>query len=152
MENKDLWELFSYSPLTGLFYWNKNSRNGRAHVGDPVKPTPHKKGYVTLGVMGKTVYYHRTVFQWVTGREPRPTVEHINHNKTDNRWHNLTEATHRGQSHFLRNDKNLPDHVFFRKANKRNQSRYVFRVSGRVLKSSTDLSVVLAFRWSYLTS
>jgi hypothetical protein len=152
MENAELWERFSYSPLTGLFYYNHTSRNHLARAGDVVAPTPHSRGYVTTRVGGKTVYYHRAVFQWVTGREPHPTVEHLNHNKADNRWNNLIEATHKRQSHFLRNNQNLPDNVFYKKPTKRNQGRYDFRINHRSVKSSTDLSVVLAFRWNYLTS
>ncbi len=82
-------ELFSYDPETGTLTRLIGRRTGCA-VG-----TITKDGYLHFGVDGRYYLAHRVIFLMQTGRWPEPTVDHIDRDKSNNRWLNLREATHR---------------------------------------------------------
>ena len=83
----DLWERYSYNPLTGeLFSLRRPSL--------PAVGRPDKSGYLVInmrGVPGKTSL-HRLIYKWVHGTEPGETIDHINRVRDDNRFWNLREA------------------------------------------------------------
>ena len=80
-----LWELFTYSPLTGVLY-----RDGAPAGGITAK------GYVALRVDGTLYYAHRLIWKWLYGLDPEDEVDHKNGVGTDNRLCNLRPAD-RGQ-------------------------------------------------------
>ena len=88
----DLWERYSYNPLTGeLFSLTTLSATpiGR----------PDKAGYLRInmhGLPGK-VLLHRLIWKWVTGQEPANTIDHRNRNRSDNSFWNLRIATWKEQ-------------------------------------------------------
>ena len=49
-------------------------------------------GYVVLTVAGKMHKAHRLAFLLVTGEMPKGQVDHINGNRSDNRWDNLRDV------------------------------------------------------------
>jgi hypothetical protein len=89
-----------YNKETGKFYYKKRN------FGD--NPTPRQKqfnaiypgkeagfsngeGYIKISIEKKIFYAHRLAFLIVTGKTPE-FVDHINLNRSDNRWMNLREC------------------------------------------------------------
>lgn len=91
---EELWETFHYRPLTGeLIYaqaaWNKQFRIGT------VAGATDRYGYRYLLARnwGGAFKIHRIVWCWMTGADPGDqTIDHVNLNPSDNRWHNLRLA------------------------------------------------------------
>lgn len=75
--------LLSYDKDTGQF---TNLKTGNV-VGW------HHSGYLRTYVLGKKYYLHRLVWLYVFGRFPDHEIDHINNDRSDNRFTNLREAT-----------------------------------------------------------
>ena len=90
---------FLYNPDTGLFLW-KESGTGRpiSRIAGGV----NGHGYIQIRFNGKSYRAHRLAFLYMTGEYPPKDVDHINGDKTDNRFKNLRHAT---RSQNLRNQK-----------------------------------------------
>lgn len=102
-------KMFSYNPITGTLTSKIPSK--QIPAGTPVG-TSTKRGYITVKIEQKVYKVHRIAFAIMKGRWPTPTVDHINRNKSDNRWCNLREASYSEQS------KNHPIHKITSKCNK----------------------------------
>ena len=50
-------------------------------------------GYVQIGLLGVRYLAHRLAFLYMTGSFPLSQVDHINHDRSDNRWKNLRGVT-----------------------------------------------------------
>ena len=81
----ELKRLVTYDPSTGLFT--------RLRTNKPADVVKDSRGYKQVFVDGKYVYSHRLAFLYMTGELPCNDVDHINLDKTDNRWSKLREAT-----------------------------------------------------------
>lgn len=76
-----------YSPQTGLIY--RNVRVNRGTIGPIVG---RDKGYKVIKLDGVTHRQHRLAFLFM--KKPVPEqVDHINRDRSDNRWSNLRAAT-----------------------------------------------------------
>lgn len=92
---EQLCALMRYDPETGIFSWIK-SRPGASLVRRVGSADP-TNGYIKIRVMYRPYYAHRLAWLYMTGAWPPDDIDHINRNKTDNRWANLRLAT-RGQN------------------------------------------------------
>ena len=89
----DLRALLSYDADTGEIRWLvKRTQNAKANVGD-LAGGIDDHGYVRITVDGRKIRAHRLVY-WLMGQEPPHEVDHINGNRSDNRWVNLRRADH----------------------------------------------------------
>jgi hypothetical protein len=85
----DLWDLFSYNPLTGELFW-RVPKSGR-QLSKPAGTNSH--GYRKIMLNRKPYLVHRVIWVWVTGRDPGNLfTDHIDLNRANNRWWNLRLA------------------------------------------------------------
>lgn len=97
-------DLFNYDPETGVLRWKERPltdfvdsrvRNiwNTKYAGQRAGAT-NDAGYVCVRVDGKNRKAHRLIWLLVTGDWPEDEIDHENHDRADNRWANLREATH----------------------------------------------------------
>lgn len=84
-------EEFTYNPETGVV--TKNHLSHHFNIGD-VMGHLHNQGYLSICIGNKSYLLHRIIWVMQTGEWPEQ-IDHINHNKTDNRWCNLREVGNR---------------------------------------------------------
>lgn len=89
MEIKRLRSMLRYDPATGALQWLVS--RGKARAGD-VLAVADSRGYMVVGVDGKRHYVHRIAWALMTGSEPAGVVDHIDGNRSDNRWSNLRDV------------------------------------------------------------
>lgn len=97
--------LISYNPLTGTFTWKArpiesfatigvgkmwNARFAGRVAGSVSKIT----GYLRIGINGKYYLAHRLAWLYINGSMPKDEIDHLSHDRADNRMSNLREATH----------------------------------------------------------
>lgn len=88
---QELLEVFEYNETTGELIHKLDTLSGMK--GD-ICSAIHKEGYLCVSI-GKVEYLvHRIVWFMKTGRWPEQ-VDHIDHNRTNNRWDNLREVVSR---------------------------------------------------------
>lgn len=84
-------EVIKYDPETGVFTWLK-----REHRKDLIgcdAGSVSGTGYRTIRVDGVLYQAHRIAFLYMTGQFPSHDIDHINRDRSDNRWENLRPAT-----------------------------------------------------------
>ena len=86
----DLKSYLQYDPETGVFTWLK--KIGRSKRGK-VAGTPMLNGYISIGICGNKFLAHRLAWHMHFGRMPSGQIDHINHDRQDNRIANLREVS-----------------------------------------------------------
>jgi len=80
-------ELLAYDPIKGEFRW-RIGRKGAPMGALAGGKTSH--GYINIGVDRTGQHYaHRLAWLYMNGEWPTCEIDHINGNRTDNRWSNL---------------------------------------------------------------
>lgn len=92
-----LTELLSYNPETGQFVWRVSRRP--SHKAGDLAGSVSGAGYLLIGVEGFQYRAHRLAFFYMTGRWPQELIDHVNHDRKDNRFLNLREATRVQNNH-----------------------------------------------------
>lgn len=85
-------DLMVYDPDTGYLGW-RHRRAGQRPPGSHAGYVG-KDGYWKIRLDGNTYQAHRLIWLYMMGVWPPNEVDHINLEKSDNRWSNLRAATH----------------------------------------------------------
>ena len=104
----DFNKMFSYDAATGKLYWKINPAK-HINKGDEVG-CDNGQGYLVTNIKGKLYLVHRIIWEMFNGPIPKGmAIDHIDHNRANNRLENFRLVT------WQDNSKNL-------KMNKRNKS------------------------------
>jgi hypothetical protein len=85
-----LHELLVYEADTGHFRWKSDRRQMRA---GGIAGGTDTHGYRQIKIDGRLYLAHRLAVLSVTGEWPKQDVDHINMNRSDNRWINLRQCS-----------------------------------------------------------
>lgn len=83
-------EIWWYDPETGKFFWRME--RPRAKVGTPVGSIG-PDGYVRIVLYRKSYLASRLAWLMITGDWPEQSIDHINGDRSDNRFCNLRECS-----------------------------------------------------------
>lgn len=95
-------DILDYSPDTGLFIWKKWRSRLAKKGGVAGKVDRINGGYLVIGICKRIYKAHRLAWFYAYGEWPNGYIDHINHDKLDNRICNLREASAK------QNQQNLP--------------------------------------------
>lgn len=93
-----LTELLDYNPDTGIFTW-KVKRSNKVPAGSVAGCLNTSTGYVYVMIDHVGYLAHRLAFLFMTKEFPPEVVDHINSNRSDNRFCNLRAATFSENQH-----------------------------------------------------
>ena len=88
-------ELIDYYPETGELIWRIRTDDlkwSKRWAGKPALDGLDKYGYKRGKLLGKYALSHRIAWKWVIGEDPEH-IDHINGDKSDNRFCNLRSVT-----------------------------------------------------------
>lgn len=82
--------IFEYKD-DGKLYW-KIKTNNRIRIGS-IAGTLNKNGYLLVQINKIMYYAHRLIWKMFYGTDPKEQIDHINHDRIDNRIENLREVS-----------------------------------------------------------
>jgi len=85
-------ELLHYDKDTGVFTRKIKLANG-IQVGDIAGCVDGVNGYIVIIIDGKNYRAHRLAWLYVNGGFPKEQIDHISHDRTDNKIANLRSVT-----------------------------------------------------------
>jgi len=84
-------EVLSYNPATGEWMWLVGLAR-RAAAGT-IAGCRNRDGYWLIGVDCQLYLAHRLAWLWMTGTWPTEQIDHIDMDKSNNKWDNIRIAT-----------------------------------------------------------
>ena len=90
MMHDKLKSLLHYDPETGLFTWLV--KRGK-HLAGRICSCKNAAGYIVIRIDGKLYSAHRLAYLYMNGCWPEKEIDHINLDKSDNRFKNLRQAS-----------------------------------------------------------
>ena len=85
---------FDYDELTGQFTrLRKYDSYGKIKNVRQQSFSKNNRGYFWCKVFDKTCLLHRLIWLWVTGSHPKGEIDHIDGDRTNNKWSNLRDVT-----------------------------------------------------------
>lgn len=131
--------IFEYNPETGEFY--KLANGSRGHV--------KRNGYIRFSHDGRTYSSQRLIWMFMTGKEPEGDIDHIDHDRQNNRWSNLREVDRQGNMRNATKSKaNSSGHtgVYWSKAHGKWRAQICVDAKVTVLGSFDDLDDAVSAR------
>lgn len=150
---KLLRQLLRYEPDTGLLFWRafdeshlahrKRLKKGavekwnRRHCGQLAFQCRHGQGYLIGFIAGRSLLAHRVIWAIQTGAWPLGDIDHINHDRADNRWANLriVDASQNGRNKRLRPNVSGQFGVHWHNLRQKWQARITVSIRPRRVKS-----------------
>jgi len=90
----ELKELLDYNPDTGVFTIKK--KYAKNVIVGKVVGTGNGKGYLRISLINRRYLSHRLAWLYVHGEWPDDQIDHINHDRSDNRIENLRCVSNSG--------------------------------------------------------
>jgi hypothetical protein len=127
LTHERLISLIHYNPISGFF---KNVKGRKGAYNKPNIGIIRKDGYQEITIDYKHFLAHRLAFFYMTKSWPEQTVDHINKNKSDNKWENLRLASYSENNQYSKKPSNNTSG--FKGVSKRNGSyRATIRKDGK---------------------
>lgn len=118
----ELMRRFNYDPATGQFVRLIGSRK--------VKPGTVagslNRGYVKISIDSRPYFAHRLAWVYMTGEQPSMGIDHINGNRSDNRWSNLRVSSQ--TDNMCNASSRKHNRTGLKGVTKHNDSKYVARI------------------------
>jgi hypothetical protein len=90
-------QAFDYDPETGVFRYRQMMIGNRGQIiamrGDRAGHLHKRSGYWRINWGGKYFFVHRLAWLWMTREWPEMSLDHIDRDKSNNRWKNLREVS-----------------------------------------------------------
>lgn len=83
--------ILHYNPETGIFI--RLFAKKRTDLLNKEAGCIQNHGYRAILINGRSYLSHRLAWLYMKGEWPQAELDHINHNRTDNRWNNLRQIT-----------------------------------------------------------
>jgi hypothetical protein len=83
-------ELLDYNPDTGIFTWKERISNIKQGT---IAGKYDKNWYVVITINNKKYLAHRLAWLYMEGYFPENQIDHIDRNKSNNKWANLREVS-----------------------------------------------------------
>lgn len=103
LTKKILKQLINYNPNTGIVTWKYRNRKWfscdfsykawNIKNANKICNSKTKDGYGRISVLNKIYKLHRIIFLYMTGKFPEFQIDHIDHDKGNNKWNNLREVS-----------------------------------------------------------
>jgi HNH endonuclease/AP2 domain len=92
----DVASVVCYSPESGTFVWKDRESNKcfTSRFSGKEAGRVNEIGYRVISINNRIYLAHRLAFLLMTGDYPKDRVDHINGDRSDNRWANLRECSH----------------------------------------------------------
>ena len=85
-------EPLHYNPDTGIFTWIKPNKRRPDLIGKPAG-WDNMAGYLKITIDYKQYFAHRLAWMYINGEWPKDQIDHINHNRSDNRIDNIRSVS-----------------------------------------------------------